>query len=88
MPSNTKSIIEQVVSGKSSKYLIDAIVEELPPFPMIRSSLQRELPKGSIIRVDESTFFIKVSDKEDRHSIDESLEIFRSMYPELEFVID
>ena len=81
-----KSLIEQVCGGKSAKYIIDAIMEELPPLPAIRTSLIREIPKAAV-RIEENTFFISPPEKNDKYKMQEIVETYRLMYPEIEFVI-
>lgn len=77
-------LIEQTLSGKAAKHVIDALLEELPPPEVIRASMLRDLPHGSTVRFeDERTVRVTCSD---RRVLREKLAYFELAYPELEFV--
>jgi hypothetical protein len=83
---STKRLIDMHLSGKGARHLIDAVLEELPPLPAIRTSLLRDLPKGSRVRVDEadSVFYV---DCADRYVLKERLAFYERAYPEIDFVV-
>ena len=84
MPSTR--LIEQIVSGKSAQYVIDALVEELPPLPALRSSIMRDLPRGTQVAIDGEIVYVTAPDA-DKYELHEQVEFLRRVYPELEFVV-
>lgn len=80
---SSRRLIDLHLSGESAKYLIDALVEELPPPEVIRQSILRDLPKGSSITIEGAAAYIYC---EDRRVLVEKLPLFELMYPELDFV--
>lgn len=82
---SSKKLIDLHLSGESARYLIDALVEELPAPDVIRRSILRDLPKGSSVTIDGEAVYIRC---EDRRALVEKLPLFELMYPELDFVHD
>jgi hypothetical protein len=80
------SLIDLHISGKSARHLIDALVEELPTFIQIQQAIKRELPKGSKVEIHEHDRAVFISCR-DRHLLNEKIQYFEIMYPELEFII-
>lgn len=78
-----KQLIELALSGKSAAYIIDALMEELPPVPVIRQTILNNLPKGSDVQFEENVVFVQCPD---RRVLLERLHYFEVAYPELEFV--
>ena len=81
---SSKKLIEQIVSGKSAQYVIDALVEELPPLPAIKASISRDLPRGTKVEIDDEVVYIET---DDRDKIREHVEFLSQVYPELDFVL-
>jgi len=81
MTTSTK-LIDLRVSGTSAKYLVDALLEELPPPDVIKRTILRDLPKSLVI-VKEDVVYIECSD---RQLLASTLPLFEHMYPELDFV--
>lgn len=84
LEAKSRRLIELHVSGSGAKHLIDAFVEELPPLPAIRQSLLRELPRHSNIRIDEMVFYVECDDRDSAYN---TLSLYETMYPEIEFVL-
>jgi len=79
--SSTK-LIEQLLSGQSARHIVDALIEELPPLPALKSSIQRELPRGVSFDIEGNAVFIH-GDSE----LTESVLFLESAYPELDFIL-
>jgi hypothetical protein len=83
---SSKSLIELHLSGKGASYLIDAVLEELPPVNEIRTTILNDLPKGSKIRFEQDrTCYITC---QDRHLLAEMIVFYERVYPEVEFVAE
>jgi hypothetical protein len=80
---SSRKLIDLHLTGQSARYLIDSLVEELPPPEVIRMSVLRDLPKGSNVTLDEGVVYIQC---EDARVVAEKLPLFELMYPELDFV--
>jgi len=80
-------LVEQVVSGKSAQHIIDALVEELPPLPMLYQIVRKEMPRGTGVRIEENVVFVE-SSRADRSKIREHTDYLQLMFPELEFVVE
>lgn len=78
----SKRLIELYVSGASAKYLVDALLEELPSPSVIRQTVLRDLP-GSKVTIENDVVYIEC---DDRQAVIRSLPILECMYPELDFV--
>ena len=83
MTSDSKRLIELHLSGKSAAHVIDALLEELPAYPVVRQTILHDLPKGSDVTIDDGVVYIVC---EDRDLLRWKLPYFESMYPELDFV--
>jgi len=79
---SVRRLIELHVSGASAKYLVDALLEELPSEPIIKQSILKDLP-GSKVKIENDIVYIHCSD---RQAVIEKLPVFEHMYPELDFV--
>ena len=80
-----KKLIEQSLTGTSAKYLVDSLVEELPPLPALYTSIRRELPPDSVVKIEENVVYISQIDKS---RISEEVRYLSLVYPELEFVVE
>lgn len=79
---SSNRLIDLHVSGASAKYLVDALLEELPSPDIIRRSILRDLPKSKVT-IESDVVYI---DCVDRQAVVEKLPLFEHMYPELDFV--
>ena len=84
----SRSLVDKYLSGQSAQYLIDSLVEDLPPLPAIKSSLMRDLPKDTVVRIEDNVFYLQSNNQHHKSAIYEQLRYFESAYPELEFVVD
>jgi len=84
----SKRLIDHYLSGQSAQHLIESLVEDLPPLPAIKSSLMRDLPKDTIVRIEDNVFYLQSRNKQDKPKIYEQLRYFELAYPELEFVVE
>jgi len=85
---SSKHLVDHLLSGKSAQHVIDALVEDLPPLPVIRSSIQRDMPKDTIVRIEDNVFYLQSKNKQDKSKVHEQLRFFELAYPELEFVVE
>lgn len=81
MTTSTK-LIDLRVSGTSAKYLVDALLEELPPPYVIKGTILRDLPKSKVT-IDKDVVYIECADNQ---AVVEKMPLFEHMYPELDFV--
>lgn len=81
MTSSSK-LIDLHISGASAKYLVDALLEELPSPDVIRKTILKDLPRSKV-KIENDVVWI---DCEDRKSVVEKITLFEHMYPELDFV--
>jgi transcription antitermination factor NusG len=81
-------LVEQVVSGKSAQHIIDALVEELPPLPMLYQIVRKEMPRGTGVRIEENVVFVKPQTKVLKSKVSERSDYLQLMFPELEFVVE
>jgi hypothetical protein len=91
------NLIEKSISGQSAKYLIDSLVDDLPPITVLNASIRRELPKKTEFEIEENTVYITApvastnvyvnETTETLDRINKGVEYLRLVYPELEFVI-
>lgn len=87
-PVSHNRLVEQVCSGKSAQHIIDALVEELPPLPMLYQIVRKEMPRGTGVRIEETVVFVKPQSKTDKPRVTERSDYLALMFPELEFVIE
>ncbi len=80
-----KKLIEQSLAGASAKHLVDSLLEELPPLPALVTYIKRELPKESVIKIEENTVFISEVNKQ---AVSTKVDYLQLIYPELEFVVE
>jgi len=80
-------LVDQLVNGSAAKLIIDSLVEELPPLPALYTSIRRELPHETQVRIEETTVYITAIDTL-KPTIHESVYYLQFVYPELEFVIE
>jgi hypothetical protein len=78
----SKKLVDSYLAGSSAKYLVDALIDDLPSESQIRSTLLSLLPRGSRLKFVESTVCIYADEDLD----DTLLNTFDALYPELEFV--
>lgn len=83
-----RKLVEQVVSGKSAQHIIDALVEELPPLPMLYQIVRKEMPRGTGVRIEENVVFVKPQSKVLKSKVSERSDYLQLMFPELEFVVE
>lgn len=81
----SKDLIKNYLSGQSAKYLIEALVDQLPDKVYIESSIRRELPKKTKFKLSENVVFIEC---EPSQKIKQSIDYLQLVYPELEFIIN
>lgn len=79
---SSRKLIDLYVSGESAKYLVDALLDDLPPPSIIKQTILRDLP-GSKVIIEADVVYI---DCKDRKAVIEKLPFFECMYPELDFV--
>jgi len=82
---NHKKLIERSISGSSAEYLVDSLVEDLPPLPALYTSIRKELPNDAIVRIDDNVVFIKVKDN---NTVTEQVYYLTLVYPELDFIVE
>ena len=78
----SNKLIDLHVCGASAKYLVEALLEELPPPDVIKRTILRDLPKSKVT-IDKDVVYIECSDRQD---VANKLPLFEHMYPELDFV--
>lgn len=86
MKSKSNSLIDSYLSGKNAAYLVDAILEELPPLEEIRRDILRDLP-GATIRFERGSNLVFI-DHNDSLLLSEMIKYYERVYPELEFAPD
>lgn len=80
----SKKLIELTLSGKSAEHVIEALLEELPPLPALKSSIMQDLPKYTKVKIEENVVYLG---GENRRLLHERAEFLSLVYPELEFVV-
>jgi hypothetical protein len=86
--STSRSLVELSLSGQSAQHIIDSLLEELPPLPMLYNTIRRELKNMASVRIDENAVFIKSNDKSSKQVVRENVNYLQLVYPELEFVVE
>lgn len=81
----SKSLLESTLNGKSAKYLVDSLIEDLPPLPTLYQSICKELPKSAEVSIEDGAVTIKHYSPE---SLSESVRFLELVYPELDFVLE
>lgn len=91
-------LIEHALAGKSAQHIVDALIEELPPLPMLYQTIRKELPKGTGVRIEEyddsisvgdgTPVFVKPASKSTAMKVRERVDYLRLMFPELEFIVE